>query len=118
MTENNNVTTPVNAEGMVVKTVSVASDGEQIGAAAIGLVTAGPLGALAAWGAIRMFAGKWTPWMLTGFVAAPILGFVQVIMMGVLMAPFAEMDTKNDDQSSLVLPSEVKVASLTSIDLA
>ena len=71
-------TTNVNAEGQVVKVVSVASDGEQIAAGAIGLITAGPLGALAAWGAIRMFAGKWTPWMVVGFVAAPVLGITQL----------------------------------------
>ena len=109
MTENNNVTTPVNAEGMVVKTVSVASDGEQIGAAAIGLLTAGPLGALAAWGAIRMFAGKWTPWMVVGLVAAPVLGFVQIVMLGAMMAPFADIETNKNDQSriEIVQPSHV-----------
>ena len=75
-------TTNVNAEGQVVKVVSVASDGEQIAAGAIGLITAGPLGALAAWGAIRMFAGKWTPWMVVGFVAAPVLGVTQLAVIG------------------------------------
>ena len=75
-------TTNVNAEGQVTKIVQVASDGEQIAAGAIGLITAGPLGALAAWGAIRMFAGKWTPWMLVGFFAAPVLGMTQLAVLG------------------------------------
>ena len=75
-------TTNVNAEGQVTKVVSVASNGEQIAAGAIGLITAGPLGALAGWGAIRMFAGKWTPWLVVGFVAAPVLGIGQLAVIG------------------------------------
>lgn len=74
--------TNINAEGQATKVVQVASDGEQIAAGAIGLITAGPLGALAAWGAIRMFAGKWTPWMVVGFVAAPVLGITQLAVVG------------------------------------
>ena len=79
-------TTNVNAEGQVTKIVQVASDGEQIAAGAIGLITAGPLGALAAWGAIRMFAGKWTPWMVVGFIAAPVLGMTQLAVLGGISA--------------------------------
>ena len=75
-------TEQINAEGAVVKTVQVASNGEQIGAAGIGLLTAGPLGALAAWGAIRMFAGKWTPWMLTGIIAVVPLNLFQFAILG------------------------------------
>ena len=81
-------TTNINAEGQVTKVVQVASDGEQIAAGAIGLITAGPLGALAAWGAIRMFAGKWTPWMVVGFVAAPVLGMTQLAVIGGIGSAF------------------------------
>ena len=77
--------TEVNAEGTVLKTVSVASDGEQIGAAAIGLLTAGPIGALAAWGAIRMFAGKWTPWLIVGAISFIPINVVQLAFIGGLM---------------------------------
>lgn len=77
MTENQTPVTQINAEGAVMKVVSVASNGEQIAAAFIGLLTAGPLGAVAAWGAIRMFAGKWTPWMISGCVAIIPLWVVQ-----------------------------------------
>lgn len=87
MSDLNQASTNVNAEGTVVKVVSVASDGEQIGAGLIGLVTAGPLGALAAWGAIRMFAGKWTPWTLVGLVAAPALSLFQLTLMGAMLIP-------------------------------
>ena len=62
----NQTVTDVNSEGQAVKVVQVASNAEQIAAAGIGLVTAGPLGAVAAWGTLKAFAGKWTPWTLTG----------------------------------------------------
>ncbi len=84
----NSTQTNVNAEGQVVKVVQVASDGEQIAASAIGLVTAGPLGALAAWGAIRLFAGKWTPWMVVGFVASPVLMLMQLAFLGAVTSSF------------------------------
>ena len=84
------VRTDVNADGQALKVVSVASNGEQIAAAGIGLITAGPLGSLAAWGAIRMFAGKWTPWMVVGFITAPILAFVQLAAIGVVGTAFIE----------------------------
>ena len=81
----NSPLTQVNAEGTVVKTVSVASDGEQIGAALIGLLTAGPIGALAAWGSIRMFAGKWTPFILVGVIAIIPINVFQLALLGGLM---------------------------------
>ena len=84
------ITRQVNAEGTVIKTVSVASDGEQIGASILGLFTAGPLGALAAWGAIRMFAGKWTPWLLTGIVASGPLWFIQLMILGAIIGSAAD----------------------------
>jgi hypothetical protein len=95
-------TTNVNADGAAIKVVGVASNGEQIAAAAIGLVTAGPLGALAGWGAIRMFAGKWTPWLITGFVASPVLVLVQLVPIGILGNAVDPDRPKNDDQSSLL----------------
>ena len=75
----------VNADGPAVQVVGVASNGEQIGAAIIGLFTAGPLGALAGWGAIRMFAGKWTPWLICGLVAAPVVSLIQLTALTVLL---------------------------------
>lgn len=92
----------VNADGAAVKVVGVASNGEQIAAAGIGLLTAGPLGALAGWGAIRLFAGKWTPWMITGLVAAPVLGFGQLLVLGLIGHTVNPDAIKSDDQSSLL----------------
>lgn len=102
----NQTVTDVNSEGQAVKVVQVASNAEQIAAAGIGLFTAGPLGAIAAWGTIKAFAGKWTPWTLTGLVAAPVLGVIQLTGLGV-GAAFLEgfSEGYNESQQS----SEIKV---------
>ena len=94
------VTTEVNADGQSLKVVGVASNGEQIGAAAIGLLTAGPIGALASWGSIRMFAGKWTPWTLTGFIAAPVLNLVQFAMVSAMLSTVPAPSTPSAPTSS------------------
>ena len=97
MTNPNSPVTPVNAEGNVVKVVSVASNGEQIAAAVLGLLTAGPLGAAAAWGAIRMFAGKWTPWMIAGCVAIIPLWVVQAQVINTFVASPATEEVRESD---------------------
>lgn len=56
---------------------------EQITAAALGLLTGGPLGALSAWGWFRFLKGKWGPWALVGLLAAPACVAIQI---GVLAA--------------------------------
>lgn len=84
----NQTTTSINGEGQVVKVVTVATNAEQIAAAGLGLVTGGPLGALASWGCIRAFAGKWTPWMLVGTFAAPVLLLAQLLSLGVVTSAF------------------------------
>ena len=75
----------VNGDDEAVKVIQVVTTGEQITAAGIGLFTGGPVGSLAAWGAIRMLAGKWTPWMLLGFVAGPMLLIMQLVSLGVVV---------------------------------
>ena len=59
---------------------------EQGIAGVAGLLTAGPLGALASWAVIRGVQGKWTPWVILGIPAAPVLGVVQLFALGVLGA--------------------------------
>ena len=61
---------------------------EQCIAGMAGLLTAGPLGALAAFGAIRGLQGKWAPWTILGTVAAPVLLVGQLAVIG----SFAEDD--------------------------
>ena len=55
---------------------------EQCIAGMAGLLTAGPLGALAAFGAIRGLQGKWAPWTILGTVAAPVLLVGQLAVIG------------------------------------
>ena len=89
----NETTTNINGSGQVVKVVTVATNAEQIAAAGLGLITGGPLGALASWGCIRAFAGKWTPWMLVGTVAAPVLLLGQLVTLGVVSSAFTSGST-------------------------
>ena len=64
---------------------------EQAVAALAGLFTAGPVGALAAWGAIRGLRGKWTPWLVLGFPAALTINVLQVIFLATTIATFTEL---------------------------
>ena len=50
---------------------------EQLGAAAIGLFTAGPVGLLASLVTFRKLEGHWLPWALIGVLAAPPLAYAQ-----------------------------------------
>ena len=58
---------------------------EQGIAALTGLLSAGPVGALASWGVIRGVQGKWAPWAILGIPAAPILGFIQLVTLGAIL---------------------------------
>lgn len=55
---------------------------EQGIAAGAGLLTAGPLGAVASWATIRGLQGKWAPWTILGFIGAPVCLGVQLIGLG------------------------------------
>ena len=76
--QNNFVTDdPVDANQRVL--VRQTATGFEQGIAALaGLCTAGPLGALASWGAIRGLQGKWTPWFILGIPSAVVLNAVQI----------------------------------------
>lgn len=64
---------------------------EQGIAALAGLFTAGPLGSLAAWGAIRGLQGKWAPWFVLGIPAAITLnvvnGFILLLLLSTIELP-------------------------------
>ena len=82
---------------------------EQGIAAAAGLFTAGPLGALASWGAIRGVQGKWTPWFVLGVPAAIAINLVNVFalaMVGGMMEPSSDYvpETSDNGSSELVVP--------------
>ncbi len=50
---------------------------QQLGAAAAGLFTAGPIGLIASLVAFRKLEGNWLPWALIGVLAAPPLAYGQ-----------------------------------------
>jgi len=78
---------PVNNNVERVLVRNTATGMEQGVAAAAGLFTAGPLGALASWGAIRGLQGKWTPWFVIGIPATIGINIVNlVVTMGILGA--------------------------------
>ncbi len=62
---------------------------EQGIAAVAGLLTCGPVGALASWGTIRGLQGKWAPWFIMGVPSAVVINVVNIAALGVLgsMAP-------------------------------
>jgi hypothetical protein len=68
---------PVNDTQRVVVRQS-ATGFEQGIAAVAGLLTAGPIGSIAAWGALRGLQGKWAPWFIIGVPAATIINVVQI----------------------------------------
>ena len=83
-TMTNQVSDPIsnNVERVLVR--NTATGFEQGIAATAGFLTAGPLGALASWGVIRGVQGKWTPWVILGYPAAPVLGLVQLVTLGAI----------------------------------
>ena len=57
---------------------------EQGIAATAGLFTAGPLGALASWGAIRGLQGKWAPWFILGVPAIVGINLVNIFALAMI----------------------------------
>lgn len=114
----NQVSDPIsnNVERVLVR--NTATGFEQGIAATAGFLTAGPLGALASWGVIRGVQGKWTPWVILGIPAAPVLGLIQLFTIGAIAgagapdAPVSAPDVRPtgaeqvyNDPSRTALPS-------------
>tara|TARA_Y100001970_G_scaffold213420_1_gene260830 strand:- start:6154 stop:6726 length:573 start_codon:yes stop_codon:yes gene_type:complete len=59
---------------------------EQAIAALIGFFTAGPIGSLVAWGALRGVQGKWTPWILIGIPASIVINLMNLMVILVISA--------------------------------
>lgn len=59
---------------------------EQGIAAVLGLFTAGPIGALAAWGTIRGVQGKWTPWVLIGIPISIVINLINFLIFTIIAA--------------------------------
>ena len=88
-----------NQERVMVR--NTATGFEQGVAAAAGLFTAGPIGALASWGAIRGLQGKWTPWFILGVPAAAAINVVNTVAVVSLVGAFGGFDGITDDLESL-----------------
>ena len=77
---------------------------EQGIAALAGLFTAGPLGALASWAAIRGVQGKWTPWFILGIPCAiAINGFY----LGIFYAYSSVVDKSSEEAKVIRQPASV-----------
>lgn len=91
MTQQPNVTVETSVPGQQAVLVQAAvTGGEQVIAGVAGLVCAGPLGALASWGAIRSLQGKWGPWTVLGIVTSPILAVGQLVGLGLIGASLSD----------------------------
>lgn len=75
---------------------STATGFEQWIAAMTGLFTAGPLGSVAAWGAIRGLQGKWAPWFILGIPAAVALNVVQLVIIAAIFGAAPEPEAGTD----------------------
>ena len=107
---------PVTNDGRVMVRQTVTGM-EQCIAAGAGLITAGPLGAAAAWGMIKGVQGKWAPWTVCGFVAAPILGVIQLAFFTAIAnaAPVVEFD--GTEKIELVTPDYSQAAAVAHVDV-
>lgn len=82
---NNTTPDPITAqERLLVR--STATGFEQSIAAMAGFFTAGPVGALASWGALRGLQGKWAPWFVLGVPSAIVINIVQLMIIGAILS--------------------------------
>ena len=78
---------PIDNNTQRVLVRNTATGFEQSIAVMAGFFTAGPLGSLASWGAIRGLQGKWAPWFILGVPASFVINVVQFVII------FSMMDT-------------------------
>ena len=87
---------------------STATGFEQGIAATAGFFTAGPLGSLAAWGALRGLQGKWAPWFILGIPASVVLNVVQLIIIAAIFGA-AEPEAGTDYEASYIQEQQEQV---------
>ena len=80
---------------------STATGFEQGIAAVAGLLTCGPIGALASWGTIRGLQGKWAPWFIIGVPGAVVINVVNIAAFSILGSMAPEAPQQQDVSSSL-----------------
>ena len=87
---------------------------EQGIAAVIGLFTAGPIGALAAWGTIRGVQGKWTPWVLLGIPLSIVINLINFLIFTVIAALIVAV---SEDYSSKIHNPRMYLMAVSSINI-
>jgi len=92
---------PITANTERVMVRNTATGFEQGIAGVAGMLTAGPLGALAAWCTIRGLQGKWTPWFILGIPAAPVLLIGQLMFLGAVIPDTKTSELSRSEQAAL-----------------
>ena len=106
-------TTPnpiTNQESVLVR--STATGFEQGIAAMAGLFTAGPLGSLAAWGALRGLQGKWAPWFILGIPASVTINVVQLLILAAIFGTTAEPEAGTGYEASHIQEQQEQVTNI------
>lgn len=91
---------PIDSNTERVLTRNTVTGFEQGIAAVAGLLTCGPIGALASWGSIRGLQGKWTPWFILGIPSVVVINIFNIIILSMLGSISPE-GTENQDQSRI-----------------
>ena len=87
---------------------------EQGIAAVIGFFTAGPIGAVAAWGTIRGVQGKWTPWFLLGIPLSIIINLINFLIFTIIAALIVAV---SEDYSSKIYNPRMYLMAVSNINL-
>ncbi|QLF86117.1 hypothetical protein CC030809_00061 [Synechococcus phage S-CAM7] len=91
---------------------STATGFEQGIAAMAGLFTAGPLGSLAAWGALRGLQGKWAPWFILGIPASVALNVVQLLIIAAITGAAVEPEAGTDYEAHHIQEQQEQVTNI------
>ncbi len=91
---------------------STATGFEQGIAATAGFFTAGPLGSLAAWGALRGLQGKWAPWFILGIPASVALNVVQLLIIAAIFGTTAEPEAGSVYEASHIQEQQEQVTNV------
>ena len=99
----NNLPDPITGEDRVMVRQPVTGS-EQGVAAFTGFFTAGPLGALLAWGAIRGLQGRWTPWFILGMPATVLVNAFYAFLL-VSLGILSTDTYKPEPKDAMIIPS-------------
>ncbi len=91
---------------------STATGFEQGIAAMAGFFTAGPLGSVAAWGALRGLQGKWAPWFILGIPASITINVAQLLILAAITGATAEPDAGAGYEASHIQERQEQVTNV------